>query len=326
MKIIITGGTGSFGAAITRYLYNKGHSVIASGRAKTAPQKLLNYAEYLQIDIEKPFELPKADAIIHGAALADDKASMAALHSPNIIGTENTLQASQHIPTFIFISSSSVYLPQDQPLVEGKAGKQDNNMLSAYGLSKLKSEEVIQSKYKGDNCFILRPRAFYGSGDVQILPRMMKLVKKGVFQKPGKLNIRLSMTHYENMGQAIELCLAQTKVGIKTYNVADNKDYIMLQVLRQLFKAIYKKHMPEKEININILKVLAFFKIGGFSKLIVRALTQNMVLDTSLIEKELGYNGAITLKDRLPELENWIEKIGGYKVLQTADKKLVWQV
>lgn len=325
MKIIVTGATGAFGAAMTKYLVNKGHEVIATGRTDNPPQALLDIAQYIQADITQPFELPNADVCIHGAALSDDKATPEELYKPNIEGTKNVVKAAKNCRQFIFISSSSVYLPGQDPITEDMAGKQDNKLLSPYGMSKLLSEEALKEVFEGDACFILRPRAFYGPGDTQILPRMMKLVKNDVFNRPGELGISLSMTHYENIGKAIECCVESELKGVHTYNVADSAQYIMIETLRELFKTIYGHPLREKKIPIALLKFLAFFRIGGFTPLLVRALTKNMVLDTHKIEKELGYRGVITFEESLEEIGKWVNCIGGPEVLKSGNKSIIWK-
>lgn len=324
MKIIITGATGAFGGAMVRYFYERGHDVIAVGRSSNPPKELKNISSYIIADISQPFQLPQADVCIHAAALSDDKAKMNELYAPNILGTRNTLEAAKEVTTFIFVSSSSVYLPDANPLTEDIAGKQNNKKLSPYGLSKLQSEDVIHKFYTGNRCFILRPRAFYGKGDTQIIPRMLKLVNKDVFNRPGKMNIQLSLTNYENMGHAIECCIMSDLKGIHTYNVSDDKKYVMISILRQLFKTLFGTELKEKEIKIGLLKFLAFFRIKGFTPLLVRALTQNMVLDISKIKKELNYCPDKSFESSLDEIENWTTNIGGVEILQHVEKYSIW--
>ena len=324
MKIIITGATGAFGAAMVRYFSSKGHEIVAVGRTPNPPAELLSSATYLQRDICTPFDLPAADLCIHGAALSDDKATAEELFHPNVLGTRNTIEAARDCNKFIYISSSSVYLPDPHPITEDMAGGQNNYLLSPYGKSKLAAENMIRKSFKGEVCFILRPRAFYGPGDTQIMPRMMKLVKNGVFNKPGNLEISLSMTHYYNMAKSIECCMESDLKGIRTYNVADTEVYTMIDTLRSLFKTIYKKELPEKSINIWFLKILAFFKVAGFTPLLVRALTQNMVLDISKLENELGYKSIISFNDSLEDIGKWVEQIGGAEALKTGDKKHIF--
>lgn len=73
-----------------------------------------------------------------------------------------------------------------------------------------------------------------------------------------------------------------------------------------------------------LLKLLALFRIAGFTPLLVRALTQNMVLDISKIKKELGYSSVINFEKSLPEISRWVNFIGGPDILKTGDKSLVW--
>lgn len=324
MKIIITGATGAFGGAMVRYFHQKGHEIIAVGRSTNPPQGLLELAEYIQADIEQPYELPQADVCIHAAALSDDKAQMKELFKPNVIGTKHTIEAAKNCNTFIFISSSSVYLPQENPIKETIAGKQNNKKLSPYGLSKLKSEDEVHKVFNGERCFILRARAFYGPGDTQIIPRMLKLVNKNVFNRPGKMDIQLSMTHYENMGHAIECCILSDLKGILTYNVSDDRQYVMINVLRQLFKTLFGNELKEKEIKIGLLKVLAFFRIKGFTPLLVRALTQNMVLDISKIKREINYSPTVEFENSLDAIREWTAQIGGVETLQNIEHFSIW--
>ncbi|MDX1446351.1 NAD(P)-dependent oxidoreductase [Lishizhenia sp.] len=324
MRIIITGATGAFGGAMVRYFVAKGHEVIATGRDNNPPKELLKLAKYIQADICTPYELPEADICIHSAAYSDDKAPLKSLYTPNVVGTRNTLKAAQNCDKFIYISSSSVYLPDSLPIQEEMAGNQNNKLLSSYGQSKLLAEEVIENEFQKEQCFILRPRAFYGVGDTQIIPRILKLVKNNQFSRPGKMDIKVSMTHYDNMAKAIELCMASSLTGIRTYNIADDDEYILIENVRKLIKALYPQKISEKEISILLLKVLAFFKIGGFTPLLVRGLTQNMVLDLSKIKRELGYTSAITFDDTLKDLSQWVEAIGGVKHLQAKEKLRLW--
>ena len=325
MKIIITGATGAFGGAMVRYFAKKGHDIIATGRVETPPKELLKLASYIQADITEPFELPEADVIVHAAALSDDKASAKDLYIPNVIGTKNTVSAALNCGTFIFVSSSSVYLPQENVITEAATENQNNKQLSPYGYSKFLSEEALKEVFTGERCFILRPRAFYGPGDTKIMPRMMKLVKNDVFKRPGKMEIQLSMTHYYNMAHAIECCFMSEHKGVRTYNVADDEIYTMITTLRKLFNTIYGKTLDEKEISIQFLKALAVFKIGGLTPLLIRGLTQNMVLDISKIQNELGYKSIITFEDSLADIKDWIKNIGGPKAIEKPNSNLNWQ-
>lgn len=324
MKIIVTGATGSLGGVITRHFATSGHSVIATGRVAKPPTELLKYAKYIQADITKPYSLPKADVCIHAAALSDDKAQLKDLLITNELGTQNTLEAARDCKKFIHISSSSVYLPSNVSLKEDVAGKQNNKQLSAYGFSKLKSEEIIRKNFAQKTCFILRPRALYGVGDKMILPRILKLEKNGCIKHPGSMEINISLTHYTNLMQAIDCCLVSDKTGIHTYNVADEQKYVFIDVIRKITQALYGKKLNEKQVPISVIRMLSWFKINGITPLLVRSFTQDMTLDISKIQKELHYKTVIDLEDSLNELQKWVNSIGGVSVLKTGAKHLAW--
>ncbi len=326
MKIIITGATGSLGAYLTRYFSKLGHEIIACGRINNPPANLHKYANYLNIDINNPFVFPQADVCIHTAALSDDKATYNELYKPNVIGTLNTLNAARNTRTFIHISSSSVYLPHPKALTEDMAGNQNNKLLSPYGKSKLEAEKILKKNAKHESCFILRPRAFYGVGDRVILPRILKLVKNNIFSRPGDMRINVSLTHYDNIAKAIDLCISSEKKGIHIYNVADAQPYVFVEVIRKIIKAVYKKPIKEKKIGLWILKLMSIFKIGGITPLLVRSFSQDMTLDISKIQKELNYEAVADFDSKLTELSDWITEIGGIEALKSGDKKYAWLV
>jgi nucleoside-diphosphate-sugar epimerase len=325
MKIIITGATGSFGGAMCRHFSKQGHAVIGVASSKQAPKALLECAEYLSIDITKPFELPEADICIHAAAYSDDKAKLKDLYPPNVLGTLHTINAAQNCKTFIYISSSSVYLPIPEKITEEIAGQQNNKQLSAYGLSKLQGEQMIMKHYKGQRCFILRARAFYGPGDTQILPRLLKLQRKGKLNRVGEMKNLQSMTHFENMAHAIECCIESHKVGISIYNVADDKSYISIELLRKIMRSFYGDNLAEKEIKLGLLKILGALKIGGFTPLLVKAMTQNTVLDISKLQNELNYKPKRSFFESFDEVSQWVQSIGGVEVLRNPAKEDCWK-
>ncbi len=326
MKLIITGSTGSAGAYLTRYFAEKGHEIIATGQIKTPPANLLKYATYIQSDITNNYELPSADACIHTAAYSDDKTRLSNLLPVNEGGTLNTLKAAKKCDKFIHISSSSVYLPNGTPLAEDMAGKQNNNRLSPYGLSKLLAEKVLIDNFKNEACFILRPRAHYGVGDKVILPRLLKLVKNEKLVCPGKMNIKISLTHYKNLAHAVECCLNSDKKGVHIYNVCDDKTYIMIDFIKKLTSSLFQKKLPTKHIPVLALKLLALFRINGITPLLVRSFTRDMVLDINKIKNELGYAPKAIFETELMEMVQWVYKIGGPYALNSERKELAWKV
>lgn len=325
MKIIITGATGSLGAYLVRYFAQAGHQIIALGRVADPPQKLLALAtQYIQADIKQAFELPQADVCIHAAAMSDDSGSRDDFYQANVIGTQNVLAAAGNCSAFVQVSSSSVYYPSDEPLREADAGKPALDKLSNYGWSKLLSEQAVEKIAHFERAFILRPRVLYGPGDKMIMPRLMRMVKNGIFNCPGSMAIAVSMTHYDNFCQAIEACLDSPLRGTHTFNVADDQEYQLIEASRLILEAIYGRRLAERRIPVTLVKLLGRLHLTGLSPLLVRALTKPMVLDQSAIAKATGYKAKRSLQECLPEISTWIKQIGGPAVLAQADRSLPW--
>ncbi|CAN5768929.1 NAD(P)-dependent oxidoreductase [soil metagenome] len=325
MNIIITGATGSLGAFLTRWFSNKGHEIIAVGRVNTPPENLFKYASYLQRDITNSIQFPMADACIHTAAIADDKANKNELYNANILGTKNVAEAASHCKIFVHISSSSVYLHSNSLLSENMAGENNGEKLSAYGKSKLLAENILIENYKNDACFIFRPRGIYGPGDKVLLPRLLKLVQKNKMIRAGSMKVNLSMTHFENFTNAIERSLQSQKKGLHIYNVADDKTYVLYDVMKKLFSVIYRRELPEKEVPLWILKCMSALKIGDATPLFINTVSKNLALDISKIKRELNYDPAKNIENSLNEIADWVSNVGGIEVVKNADKSLAWE-
>jgi 2-alkyl-3-oxoalkanoate reductase len=324
MKIIITGATGSLGAFLTRWFSAKGHQVFALGRSEFPPSQLLACSTYIRADITRPVVMPDADVCIHCAGLADDKATYADLYAANVEGTKNVVTASSHCCTFIHISSSSVYLHSDSLLQETMVGEKWGQHLSHYGKSKLIAEDEVIAHANNEASFILRPRAIYGAGDKVLLPRLLKLVRGNKMLRPGDMNVKLSLTHFSNLAQAVEDCIYSKASGKHIYNVSDDEIYILYDVVKKLLATLYSTQLPEKKLPLWILKLLSVFGLGDATPLFVNTISKNLVLDISKIKQELNYSPTMNLDSSLIEIKHWVSSIGGTEVLKTADSKLAW--
>jgi nucleoside-diphosphate-sugar epimerase len=323
MRIVVTGATGSLGAYLTRWFSARGHEVFAVGRTEDPPVALRACSTYLRADITQPFQLPDADGCIHCAGLADDKATWGQLYAANVEGTRNVLRAAAGCKTFVHISSSSVYPYSNTPLTEAMAGEEAGR-LTIYGKSKLRSEELVVSQSEGRSCYVLRPRAIYGAGDKVLLPRLLKLLRGGKMIRPGSMNVQTSLTHFSNLAQAAERCLLQARSGV--YNVADSEVYNLYDTARMLLETFSQLPLGERRIPFWVVKLLSLAHVGNATPMFVNTISKSLVLDTSRIRAELGYQPEMNFYRSLPELKKWVDAIGGVEELRTADPVLAWKV
>ena len=323
MKIIITGATGSLGAFLTRWYAARRHEVIAVGRIQNPPIKLRACAQYLRADITKPFMLPDADVCIHAAGLADDKAGPSDLQASNVDGTTNVAAAARNCKMFVHVSTSSVYPHTGTILSEEMAAKIPAK-LSHYGKSKWLAETILRDDFRFDACFILRPRGLYGAGDKVLLPRLLRLVNNGKMISPGKMDVRLSMTHFSNFAIAVDKCIASGLDGLHTYNVADDKTYFLNDVVRKLLHEIYGYELEERKLPLWLLRCMALINMGEVTPLFLDTVSKDFVLDLAKAKSELRYTPLADLDGSLNEIATWVKSVGGVSVLRNAEPRLAW--
>lgn len=327
MKILLTGATGFVGAHVLRH-FSQAHEVTVVAR-QTAPPKAMEafLSDYIRADIAEKIPRWSGDACIHVAGLATDKAKYSALYAANVVGTQQLFEAVD-CPHFVHISSASVY--DDARSLHQETDEIPLSNLNFYGQTKRLAELKLLEMNDLDkrSLTILRPRAIYGTGDRVLLPRMLNFGKNGKIVAPGDLNVRLSMTHVQNLVQAIALSIEQPMEGSRIFNVADAAPYLLRTILLQLHTVIRGGDWRVKALPVAPLLFLArtFAILGLPSKLTeqaIRYLTRDGVLDTTRITQNLGYQPQYDFMSSLDATSEWVKKVGIERVA-AADEDLPW--
>lgn len=321
MKIAITGATGFVGANLVRHFAQRGDEIVAIGRG-VPPAVLLRFAKWVPGDIRQPLPKLEVDAVVHAAALADDKAGLSELLAANLQGTKNVFAAAVGCPVFIQISSSSVY----EPSLENTENQAGGN-LSNYGKSKLAADEwLLAQELDNQRVCIMRPRAIYGIGDRILLPKILRLqVSKRLAILPGRLAATTSMTHVGNLCHAVEQCLKSRANG--AFNIADETPYqlhdIFESVLRRVGGVEQFAHLPERLITSSVKLKTALGIRSGLSEQAWQYLTKDAVLNIEKAKNQLKYQPTTNFWSQLDELAEWVEKWGKQRV-KNADPLLPW--
>lgn len=196
-RIAVTGASGFCGGHVARTASAGGAEVVCLGR-RPGPLGEHRFWDAAQGDLD----LTGVDLVVHCAAAVGDPApgsrAEALMREVNVGGTRRLLRAADGRPV-VWVSSASVYDPRlDRRLVteeHPRAGQ-----LNAYGRTKAAGEALALA----GGAVVLRPRAVYGPGDTQLLPRLLSRVRAGTLLLPGP-DVELSLTAVENLAEA---CLA----------------------------------------------------------------------------------------------------------------------
>ena len=326
--IAITGATGFVGGHLVRHFYKEGYNIIALGRQSDPPKRLLQYAQWQQMDLDQPLDNIDANIVIHTAGLVDDHASYQDLHKTNCVGSGKVSDAfsGQHM---IYISSASVYNLRSNPLSEND--KIDRSQLSLYGKSKLEAEELlIQKSNNKQRLTILRPRAIYGTHDRVLLPKILGLLKGNKIRSIGNMEIEISMTHINNLIIAVEGSIENQTKTLEIFNVADSHVYNLREVILHTTSTLFDIHpriasIP-KSLAEWIKKITALLHIKTpITRQAIDYLSQPCVLSTSKIEKIVGYKSKHYFQNEINNIHEWVQRVGT-EIVISKDKRIPWMV
>lgn len=288
MNILIVGGAGYLGGAITDLLMPLKHSIKV--------YDILLYEEAYRKDV--PFvygdvrdrgklrqHLDWADAVIWLAALVGDSACELNGALTRDINTESVRYLKDNCKRrIIYLSTCSVYGAREGLLTE----KSKPNPLSLYAATKLQSEEILRDA----NALIFRLGTLYGISDrfsrIRFDLVVNTLVMRAIFH--GKINLFCGtqyrpILHVRDAALAVCNVLEKTNTGI--YNLHSG-NYTILEIANNV-----KKFFPSLEIEI--------------SNAVYEDCRSYMVSDEKA-KGELGLGLSLTVDDGIIELKKLLEE------------------
>jgi nucleoside-diphosphate-sugar epimerase len=231
MKILITGATGCLGSVVANYLNAQGHLVTGTGRNLSLAKFLAKEVSFVQAELSDAKAVAQLvcdhDSIVHCGGLSTLWGPAGAFQSANVDATANLLDSAraQNVKNFVFISTPSLYfdfknrlnIKEDEPL----ASKPVNN----YAMSKLSCERLVRDAQSKDLAtVILRPRAIFGPNDRALMPRLLRLARKGWLPLIDNGQATIDLTYVDNVAHAVALTLENLPgVSGKTYNISNGE-------------------------------------------------------------------------------------------------------
>ena len=243
MKVLITGSNGLLGQKLLHKLRkDKGINLIAISRGENRVSEKNGYI-YFDLDITDNDEVEKViveqmpDVVINTAAMTnvdmcEDKKD--ACDALNVNAVQYLADACQEINAhLIHISTDFIFDGEDGPYTE----EDTPNPLSYYGLSKLKSEQLLQAHMV--KWTILRTIVVFGTGE-RLSKENIVLWAKGVLEKGDSLNIIddqfRAPTLAEDLADACILAIKKTAYGI--FNVS-GKDIMSIYEMVERIRKYY---------------------------------------------------------------------------------------
>lgn len=274
-KILVIGGAGFIGAAVTRILSLDPKNIITViGRSQLPKNKLTYPIKYINID----YKNINIDQILIGFDCVIDLA-YDAVPSSSYVDPLNDIQnnVSFHIrlfesaiknkiSKFIYVSSGgAIYGDQGEKSVKENAS---NNPVSPYGITKLTIEKFGELFYRKNNfpIIIVRPSNPYGAEQIGTVGQgFVSAVYNSIINKTelniyGKEVVR-DYIYIDDLAKAIVILLDRGKIG-SIYNIGSSKGLknsdVVTLVIKNLKDTPLKVNFLEKrpfDVSYNVLDI-----------------------------------------------------------------------
>lgn len=326
MKVLVTGGTGFVGRHVAWRLAAEGCEVIFSGRDLQAADEVMRRspAQLRFLPIEHGTDTARArlaeaargaDALVHCAALSAPWGSRAAFQRANLASTAEVIHAcrEQAVARLVHLSTPSLYFD-----FRDRLGVREHDPLpppvNRYAHTKGAAEALLREADVAQTV-VLRPRAVYGPWDATLMPRMLRVMRRGAIPLMRGGRAELDLTYIDNLVDAIWLGLTRPLPRrYNLYNVSNGEpirlDYLLTRVAEAFALPLRTRHVPWPLVSslARMLETGARLR-GGDEPLLTRysagVLAFSQTLDTSAIRNELGWRPAVALDEGIRRHAAW---------------------
>jgi nucleoside-diphosphate-sugar epimerase len=326
MRILVTGGTGFTGAALSMRLLQDGHEVVA---LDNKPGILLDAlrqqgAEFIQGSVTDRDLVDRAtagaDAVFHlAAAFRELDVPQEYYDEVNVGGSAIVLDAarSHGVTRFIYCSTCGVHGNVDQPPANEDAPIQPADY---YQRTKYQAEPLVEAQHGRDGMrtVTLRPAAIYGPGDPERFYMLFKWAARGWFPMFGDGRTLYHPLYIDNLVDAFLQCLDEERLTGRSYLIADERYWTIEELAIKVGQAI------GKDIRIRHFPVLPVVALGHVVEKACRPFgitppifprrvdwyRQDRAFDITRAREELGYAPRVGIDEGLRHTGEWYRAQG----------------
>lgn len=278
------------------------------------------HIEVVPGDLSDPDSLTRAccgvDRVLHAAGIIHVRRT-ADWYRINTEGTRHLLRASlaSGVKRFVYISSNAAGGRSEttgQLMTEAAPPRP----LSHYGRSKWQAEQVLAEGVGKMETVILRPCMFYGPPVPHRHVEIYHKIMDGRIPLIGHGRYDRSLTHVDNLAQAIHLALLHPAAAGQTYYVADEEIYSTRAVLEAMAEALgvplRTLPLPGIAARVAYRADLALARWGFYWQTLhlVGESDWNVGVSIGKIKRDLGFQPTIGLAAGMREAVHWCRQRG----------------
>lgn len=321
-KVLVTGASGFIGSTLVDRLLEAGTYEVYAGVRKSSNRKYLQDSRIKFIDVafSSPERLKQQlseenfDCIFHFAGLTKAK-HLDDFEKVNFDLTKNLVDAIDPQKTkLIYLSSFAAHGPGEEVHFTKAKTSDENKPNTAYGKSKLKAENYINSSFKG-KYVIFRPTGVYGPRETDYFV-FFQTIDNHIEPYLGFVPQHLTFIYSKDL---VEVCLKafESEVSGKTYFVSDGRMYLDSE-----FAAITKQVLHKRTLKLKfplfIVRWISAF-LDSFGRMIGKQFTlnndkfailaaRNWECDIEDLKKDLDFDPKYDLQKGVEETIAWYKQ------------------
>jgi nucleoside-diphosphate-sugar epimerase len=329
MKVLVTGGTGFLGTALSFHLQKMGYDVTVLGRNPEICRQLEdNHFRVLRSDLIDSNKIINAcenqNYVFHCGALSSPWGKYEDFYSANVVGTKNVVQGcmTHNVNRLIHVSTPSIYFDFTDKRNISESDVLPIKSVNSYAKTKRLAENEIDLAYQqGLSVVTIRPRGLFGPGDTAILPRLIKAHESMSLPlfKDGK--VLVDMTYVDNVVEALVLCMNASDEAVgKKFNITNDEPMYIIELLEKLFMRFNIK-LRTKSVNYQIANLAAggleyFYQLfylnkePPFTRYTLGLLAKDQTLNITAAKNILGYKPKINIEEGLDRYVASLTKMG----------------
>jgi len=185
VRIVVTGATGGIGRTLVPLLASRGLDIVASGRNAGVGHALARpRVRFVPLDLAQDDIAPlvaDASTVIHLAARSSPWGPHSGFHRDNVVATARLVEAAARagVTRFVHASTPAIFSERRHRLDLRSHASPAARPVNSYARTKLEAERVVLSERRMTT-IALRPSAVLGPDDKAILPRLMRVLSRGV--------------------------------------------------------------------------------------------------------------------------------------------------
>lgn len=321
-KVLVTGASGFIGSTLVDRLLEAGTYDVYAGVRKSSDRKYLQNSriKFMDVAFSSPERLKQQlseenfDCIFHFAGLTKAK-HLDDFEKVNFLLTKNLVDAIDPQKTkLIYLSSFAAHGPGEEVHFTKAKTSDENKPNTAYGKSKLKAENYINSSFKG-KYVIFRPTGVYGPRETDYFV-FFQTIDNHIEPYLGFVPQHLTFIYSKDL---VEVCLKafESEVSGKTYFVSDGKMYLDSE-----FAAITKQVLHKRTLKLKfplfIVRWISAF-LDSFGRMIGKQFTlnndkfailaaRNWECDIEDLKKDLDFDPKYDLQKGVEETIAWYKQ------------------